>query len=58
MFIDDNGYPWNYQPALRDLRAKNTLFISLADYTDRAFERTFERAFAPDQLSGMQIAIH
>ena len=44
MFVNDNGIPWNYQPALAHLKAKNTLFISLADYTERAFERAFEKA--------------
>ncbi len=43
MFVNDSGVLWNYQPALGDLKAKNTLFISLADYTERAFERVFTR---------------
>ena len=42
MFVDDNGLSWNYQPVLEDLKARNTLFISLADYTERAFERMFK----------------
>ena len=45
MFIDQHGTAWNYQPKLNHLKAKKTLFISLADYTDRAFERAFERAY-------------
>ena len=42
MFINDLGFSWSYQPALSHLAASNTLFISLADYTDRTFERAFK----------------
>ncbi len=44
-FVNDDGNQWNYQPILGHLRAKNTLFISLGDYTDRSFERAFDPGF-------------
>ena len=42
VFNFDNGTQSTYQPDLAHLVAKNTLFISLADYTERAFERAFK----------------
>lgn len=41
LFNLDNGGHFSY-PQLARLVAKNTLFISLADYTERVFERAFE----------------
>ena len=51
MFINQYGIPWNYQPCLDHLKAKKTLFISLADYTDRAFESAFEKGSRQNLLA-------
>lgn len=42
-FFNDKGQSHSYQPQLDHLKAKNTLFISLADYSERTFERMFSQ---------------
>ena len=52
VFNFDNGTRITYQPELAHLVAKNTLFISLADYTERAFERAFEAGIVQGNFKG------
>ena len=41
LFINTGSYATMYAATLKDLKAKNTLFISLADYSGEAFRRAF-----------------
>ena len=41
LLFDNNSARQGYQPNLSDLRAKNTLFISIADFSNLAFQRAF-----------------
>ena len=41
LFINTASYATMYAATLKDLKAKNTLFISLADYSGEAFRRAF-----------------
>jgi len=41
LFVNNFSNVTVYKPTLKDLRAQNTLFISLADYSGESFRRTF-----------------
>ena len=41
LFINNASYATKYNAMLKDLKGKNTLFISLADYSGEAFRRAF-----------------
>ena len=56
MFISNSGNSF-YQPHINQLKAKNTLFISLGDYTERAFERAFDSSMRTnrDKFNGVKV---
>ena len=41
LFVNNFSNTTVYQATLKDLRAKNTLFICLADYCGESFQRAF-----------------
>jgi len=41
LFVNNFSNVTLYKPSLKDLRAQNTFFISLADYSGESFRRTF-----------------